>query len=68
MKKLFGWARYEVSPQERHASEQALVNAAAVAVAANAIRAESRRVGARQLQLRQENGFGHNLTNVFRNA
>lgn len=66
--KLFGWTRYRISHQERAESEKAVQNAADVAVVAAAIRDEAQRVGARQVALREENGFGKNLTHVFRNA
>ena len=66
--KLFGWTRYRISHQDRTDSETALRNAEKVAVVAVAIRDEAQRVGARQVALREENGFGKNLTHVFRNA
>lgn len=66
IKKLFGWARYQISDDERNRSENALKHAETTVEVAKAIRDESARVGARQTVLRRENGFGKNLTHVFK--
>jgi hypothetical protein len=66
IKKLFGWARYQLSDKDRVDSETALKQAEETLARAHAIREESHRVGARQAILRQENGFGKNLTHVFK--
>ena len=66
IKKLFGWAKYQLSDHERAESVRALEHADASLALAQEIRDESARVGARQISLRKENGFGKNLTHVFK--
>ncbi|QGZ17128.1 hypothetical protein HYQ19_gp029 [Arthrobacter phage DrYang] len=66
LKRLLGWHKYVVSPEEKQASSRALRDAEQVKQTVDALQTESTIVGARQRHIREENHWTRNLEHVFR--
>jgi len=64
--KRFGLKHLRVTPEEKDASTQAVIDSEELARKARLILGESTKVGDSLRQLRQENHFGRSLTHAFR--
>lgn len=66
--KLFGWARFKLSRDEREDTIAARARADELAAVADKFKAEAPAVGARQRQIRRDNHFGLKLDSLYKEA
>lgn len=67
-RKLFGWTRFRLSPEEAEDTVAARARAEAIAAAADKFKDEAPAIGERQRQIRRENHFGLRLDSVYKEA
>ncbi|QKY79791.1 hypothetical protein SEA_BUMBLE_25 [Arthrobacter phage Bumble] len=67
-RKLFGWTRFRLSPDEVDDVASARARAEELAAAADKFKDEAPAIGERQRQIRRENHFGLRLDSVYKEA